>query len=74
MKTLAWKKLTRLKMWQLALILLFLGLAAAVTISQAIRLLAALNAPISAVGGLILVVWAFVVIERRRDNDDWLSS
>ena len=74
MKTLAWKKLTKLKMWQLALLLLFLGLAAAVTISQAIRLLAALNAPISAVGGLILVVWAFVVIERRRDNDDWLSS
>jgi hypothetical protein len=74
MKTMAWKKLTRLKMWQLALLLLFLGLTAAVTISQTIRLLAALNAPISAVGGLILVAWAFVIIERRRDNDDWLGS
>jgi hypothetical protein len=74
MKTMAWKKLTRLKMWQLALLLLFLGLTAAVTISQTIRLLAALNAPISAVGGIILVAWAFVIIERRRDNDDWLGS
>lgn len=74
MKVRAWKKLTRLNSWQLALLLLFLGLATALTISQTIRLLAALNAPISAVGALVLVVWAFVVIDRRRDNDDWLGS
>jgi hypothetical protein len=74
MKTLTLNKLTRLRAWQLALLLLFLGLAAALVISQTIRLLAALNEAISAVGALALVVWAYFVITRRRDEDEWLGS
>jgi hypothetical protein len=68
-------KLAGLRRWQLWVLLLALGLGAAIAISVLIGLMWRLRPAVSILGAAAIVIWAFLQIRRGRakQDEDWIG-